>query len=151
MPENKEPKQRPHTISWKGRTRITKQSFKDECDINLIMARHARTGEITHLNGAQPHYGDFTNAQTYLDAQQSLIIANEAFASLPSEVRERFGNDPASLLNFLDQAENHDEAVELGLLPKPEAAKSPPAEAGSSSPPPAEIPQGEKPPGDTPT
>ena len=48
--------------------RGAKQSFKDACDINLIMKRHAKTGVLDHLNVNPGTYGDFANADDYLTA-----------------------------------------------------------------------------------
>ena len=52
----------------------------------------------------------------YADAQQLVIDANNAFANLPSRLRDRFANDPAKLLDFLSRKENLDEAISLGLV-----------------------------------
>lgn len=98
----------------------TLQAFKNECDINRIMKRYQQTGVIDHVNRAQPRFGDI---QTY-DFQESLNIVLEAearFAALPAEVRDRFGNDPARLLEFVGKAENLQEAVKLGLVDAPPA------------------------------
>ena len=45
------------------------------------------------------------------------------FDNLPSDVRNRFNNNPAQLLDFVADPENKEEAIELGLLPKPEITK----------------------------
>ena len=37
---------------------MTKQSFKDECDINKIMAKFQKTGAIEHYAKHAPSYGD---------------------------------------------------------------------------------------------
>jgi hypothetical protein len=39
---------------------------------------------------------------------------------LPAELRARFENDPAKLIEFIDNSENLDEAINLGLVNKPE-------------------------------
>ena len=36
--------------------------------------------------------------------------------ALPSDVRSRFGNNPAELLDFLNDNSNYDEAIRLGLI-----------------------------------
>jgi len=40
-------------------------------------------------------------------------------ASLPSKIRDRFGNDPSQLLSFLADSSNKDEAISLGLVSAP--------------------------------
>ena len=44
----------------------TKQSFKRQCDINDLVARHLHTGLADHLNTRQPLYGDDTAAKDLL-------------------------------------------------------------------------------------
>lgn len=96
----------------------TKQSFKDECDINTIMRRYEQTGVLQHLSRGQPQYVDATSAD-YQASMELVVAAREMFDALPSRVRERFQNDPASMLAFVDNAENRDEAIKLGLIPAP--------------------------------
>ena len=38
--------------------------------------------------------------------------------ALPAQIRSRFENDPAKLIDFLDNSENLDEAIKLGLVSK---------------------------------
>lgn len=99
---------------------MTKQEFKDECDINQIMKRYEVTGEIRHVNSREGTYGDFTDVKSYHDAQNIVLEANAFFADLPATVRDRFGNDPAKMLAFLEDGKNRDEAIELGLVKRPE-------------------------------
>lgn len=100
---------------------LTQQSSKDECDINLIIAKAKRGAEISHLNPRTPFYGDFT--QIPKDLRECLMAvrkADEAFMSLDAVVRRRFDNDPVKLLDFLNDPANRKEAIELGLVSAPE-------------------------------
>ncbi len=101
---------------------MTKQSFKDECDINVILARWNKNEILEHVARGRPQYGDFTNVTTYQEALDQVKAAEEAFGDLPAEIRARFKNDPQQLLLFMDDEANMDEAVELGILPKPPVA-----------------------------
>lgn len=108
----------------------TKQSFKDECDINVIMRRYQVTGELVHLNQRSPLFGDFPDMD-FQSAMAIVIQARENFATLPSEVRDRFANDPGRLLSFLQDPANREEAIKLGLVriaeqPAPTPEPSPP-------------------------
>lgn len=111
----------------------TVQADKDACDINKIMARYAKTGELPPGIGIGS-YGDFSEVGEYLDAVTAVERAKEQFAALPSKVRERFANDPARLLAFVHDSRNLEEARALGLLgdvpapatPEPVAAAKPP-------------------------
>lgn len=93
----------------------THQSFKDECDINNVMSKWQRTGVLQHTPIAVPRYEDVSAYDSYHDALNMVIQANESFDSLPSKVRARFANDPAEFLAFCDDPANAGELVSLGL------------------------------------
>lgn len=103
----------------------THQSFKDDCDINIIMSRYQQTGVIEHLAKRPPMWGDVPNLDFH-QAMGLLIEAREKFDSLPSAVRERFGNDPLKMVDFLKDAANRQEAEKLGLLTPREPARGAP-------------------------
>ncbi|MEM1832092.1 MAG: hypothetical protein QXJ97_11255 [Desulfurococcaceae archaeon] len=100
---------------------LTKQSFKQEADINSIIARWRKTGIIDHLNPSQPRYGDFSNIPSYDEALNTVIAAESAFMTLPARVRKRFDNDPGYFLEFVQDPKNASELVELGLVDVPSA------------------------------
>jgi len=114
---------------------ITQQQFKDECDINKIMEKYQRTGQITHLARNQGIYADLTSLGDYQQSLQKVIDAENAFDTLPAKVRERFGNDPAGLLTFLADPQNKEEAIKLGLIEKPKKAPTPTNEPNEPTPP----------------
>lgn len=96
---------------------MAQQHFKDECDINQIMARYQRTGILTDNPGSlRPLFGDFSNVSDFQSAQNAILDVNDSFMSLPSSIRARFNNDPGYLLEFLAKEENRGEAVSLGLV-----------------------------------
>lgn len=100
--------------------KLTQQSAKDECDINLIVERAKRGAEISHVNERVPQYGDFTQIPTDLrECLMQVKKAETAFMSLDAHVRARFQNDPVLLLDFLNDPKNRVEAVELGLVEAP--------------------------------
>lgn len=116
---------------------LTKQSFKDECDINFILSKWKRTGQIppSQVGTLPPHYGDFSNPTDYMDALNAVLEAKEAFAALPAFLRDRFANEPANLLRFLSIPENQEEAIRLGLAqPPPSGSPDPKAEGETSTP-----------------
>lgn len=76
---------------------LTHQSFRNECDINQIMNKYRKTGQMTHLSTHRGAYGDFTNIGDYQESLNKVILADEAFASLPAHLRKRFGNSPRKL------------------------------------------------------
>lgn len=95
---------------------MTKQSHKDECDVNNILKKYSQTGVITHSNSKQGTYGNFADAQDYQSSLNSLMTAQDNFDNLPAQIRDRFKNDPYELLTFLDNPANKDEAIKLNLL-----------------------------------
>lgn len=48
---------RPHAIVGFPPTK-TRNSFKDECDVNKIVATYAKTGMVNHVARVTPEYGD---------------------------------------------------------------------------------------------
>lgn len=101
----------------------TKQSFKEECDINTIVERFGLTGELPQ-NVRAPEYRDFTSAVDYHTALNAIAQANEAFDQMPANVRARFHNDPGEFVDFVNDNNNREEAKKLGLL-VPEAMQQP--------------------------
>lgn len=93
----------------------TKQSFKDECDINVIMRRYDKTGVLPAGVGVGS-YADFSSVGSFQDSQNILIKAQSQFDALPARVRDRFQNDPEKLLRFIADKANFEEAKKLGLL-----------------------------------
>lgn len=93
----------------------TKQSFKDECDINNILLRWQKTGVVEHLNRFRGDYSDFTGVQDYQSSLNAVMAADEAFSTLPSSIRKYFANSPAEFLNFVSNPANQDEMIRMGL------------------------------------
>ena len=113
---------------------MAQQQFREECDINTIMERFGRTGELI-APVRMPQYGDFDGVSDYHSAMNAIVEAQSAFDSLPAKVRARFGNDPAEFLDFVYNEENREEAIRLGLVEaviQPLAAVSEPSEDGSA-------------------
>lgn len=121
---------------------MTKQSFVAECDINNIIKQYRLTGQVRHISAkaAQGTYEDLPDPMEFQDALNVVIQSEEAFATLPSHVRDRFGNDPEQFLQFMANPSNQDEIIKLGLGKD----NRPPKEAPPPSPTPQTPPTGEK-------
>lgn len=104
--------------------------FQDECDVNQILRKFQKTGLVSHLAKGQPQYGDFTNVTSYADAVSQVREAEAAFLELPANIRRRFENNPTALVEFMNDAANLDEAIELGLVTK----RAKPAETATETP-----------------
>ena len=93
---------------------LTKQSFKQECDVNNILKNYNKTGVMPeNFNPGEYRDLDGTDYQEYM---QTVASANSMFEELPSALRKRFKNDPAQLLSFVHDDKNVAEAQNLGLL-----------------------------------
>lgn len=124
---------------------MTKQSFKDDCDVNRIMKRFQQTGIVDHVNKFAGDYGDYTDLpQSYHEACNQVLEAESMFMSLPSTVRSHFDNDPGKFLAAVDGAAkgngfHENELRELGVLPRQSSGETgidnPPEPTGSGDPP----------------
>ena len=108
---------------------LAQQHFKEECDINTILQKFNITGLLPE-NPLSPRYGDFTGISDYHTALNRVIAAQDEFDALPANIRARFENDPAQLIEFMENSENRSEAEKLGLIEPAaavavEAAKTP--------------------------
>lgn len=109
----------------------TKQSFKEECDINNIMARYLKTGVLEHVRQTVGQYLDVTGAD-FQSAQDLVAGANSMFHMLPAHIRTKFDNDAGKFLDYMENPRNAEEARELGLLPSEPPSSYPPTGAPSS-------------------
>ena len=146
----KEPNQPPRKYGWRERTptdcgdqKRTKQSFKDDCDINLIVRRHASTGMYAHLNPLTPSYGDFSGVVELQDAIALTRQSEADFAELPARVRAVCNNDPVVFLQEVHDPEGIQYLVDAGLPMaegwEPPATETPAGDGGEKATPPAET------------
>jgi len=113
---------------------LAQQEFKDETDINTIMARYHSGHAINFVNKHAPQYGDVSSID-FQSAMETVAQGKSMFADLPSNIREKFKNDPALFMDFIHDEKNAAEAAEMGLLspeatqrilnPTPEPTKAP--------------------------
>lgn len=92
----------------------TDQSMKDECDVNEILRKYMKTGQI-NLPNQHGQYLDVSDIQDLHLALTQVNEATQAFDQLPPEIRRRFGNSLTELVSFLDDPQNNEEAIKLGL------------------------------------
>lgn len=103
---------------------LTQQQFKDDCDINNIVAKFSNTGEFKHLTKKTGVYADFSEIRDYQEMLETVKYGQEAFASLPAKTRARFANNPGELLSFIQDPKNKDEAIAIGLIDPPPKVES---------------------------
>lgn len=113
----------------------TKQSQAKKADINNIIKRYKRTGILgdpATIGKRKAIFADCTQVSDFYELQNKIVSANNAFNTLPSDVRNKFNNEPEELIRFLQDDANYEEAVRLGLVDKKEQpvtdGGTPPAE-----------------------
>lgn len=115
---------------------LTHQSFKEECDINTLLSNMAANGLFP--DDHQPlNYKDCVASVDYKTALDIIIQSEDAFYSLEANIRARFNNDPAQLLEFLEDKNNRVEAENLGIITPIKAEPKPPTVEGAVVPNPA--------------
>lgn len=101
---------------------VTQQNFRKECDINTIVERARKTG-VAPGTVKKGIYADVSNMPDYRACLEIVEKADEAFSSLDSGTRARFGNDPGRMIAFLQASVGDEkltaEAIELGLVDAP--------------------------------
>lgn len=136
---------RTKVVSPKGKQKA-QQQFKEDADLNIIMRKFQKGEAIDHFAKYGGVYGDF-NPHTYQESLNIIKKADEMFAELPSNVRNRFENDPSAFLTFVQNPDNLEEAktMGLGLAPAKPDPHAPPQDPAPQAPAPA------APPPDTPS
>ncbi len=89
----------------------TKQCFKDECNIQKIMARAEKAGTISHLQKYEGVYADYSDFD-FFEQTQKLTQGREIFDALPAELRREFGQSPAAFFNYVNDPENAEDLRE---------------------------------------
>lgn len=92
----------------------TVQSEAESCEINNIMAKYERTGVLEHAREGG-RYEDLPAPMEYQEALNRVMEAEQSFDGLPAGVRKEFDNDPTKFLSFVENPENVDRMIELGL------------------------------------
>lgn len=108
---------------------LTRQEFKDECDLGKILERFRRTpeGEEAFRSASgfaeECRFDDVSCVPDFRASRDTIIAAEAKFMALPPMVRRRFDNDAAAFLDFVQDPKNLDEARALGLCkPAPQDA-----------------------------
>ncbi len=86
----------------------TKQSMRDECNVNLIVANFTKTGFLGHLAQGVPEFVDVSEMTDYRSVIEQVRSVEKYFAGLPAEVRTAFGNDAVDFMQYLETASVED-------------------------------------------
>lgn len=101
----------------------TEQAHKDDCDINKIMARYVKTGQLPDPGRPVGHFLDVTDFGDFQSSMDKVVAARQAFDALPANVREQYRNDPVVYV----EAMRRDFEKEEGAFKK-KPKDSPPAD-----------------------
>lgn len=95
----------------------TQQQFTEDCDINVIARRFGLDKAPMLPAVTDPsYYGDVSNVPDLRTVLDMALDARAKFMMLPARLRARFDNQPGKMWAFLQDSENMEEAVRLGLL-----------------------------------
>ena len=99
---------------------VTKQEFKDECNVNVIVEAYKKGAPL----GVTIHDGQFADVSElgdYKTAVDTVLEAEAIFKKLPMTIKSVV-KDPAGFVDFVNDPENKDQLVKWGLVPGPEPA-----------------------------
>lgn len=107
---------------------LTQQQFTEDADLNVIAKRFGLESIPTvPLNPAL--FRDTTEDPDLREILENNRMARDNFMMMPAKLRKRFHNSPKEFWDFLNDPENLEEAVRLGIL-----QQETPATAGAAAP-----------------
>lgn len=94
----------------------TEQSHKEEVNINNIVKRHGidLVQKTAMLQSADYQFDDIPG-NDFAEAMIKVTKAQQTFDSMPSQLRKKFNNSPAEFLDYIQDKNNIDSLVEMGL------------------------------------
>lgn len=118
-------------------------SQQEECEVNNIMDKYLKTGQVTHLQSLHGQFADVSEIPDLHTALTQVTQAQTTFNLLPAELRERFENSPVKMIAFLSDPRNDQEAISLNLktpntqtpAPVPEPVPTPSPSINATLPP----------------
>lgn len=110
----------------------TRQSDAQSADINFIIKRYESTG-VLPVEQRQGVFMDISQMPSFAAALDQVNKATDYFMSLPPDVRAKFDNDPARLLDAWNQGQMADVFERIGLLERVPAEEVEPKEAPPTS------------------
>lgn len=113
-----EPRKRVRVIAKSGLPSRTQQQFKDEVNINNIVAKFNTAG-VPIQPADNQQYADLSKAEDYQTSLNKVIRSQQAFDELPAKIRKEFDNDPKHFLHFMEDGKNLERARELGIVSRP--------------------------------
>lgn len=100
----------------------TQQHYKDQANINNILAKWHKSGIDPRRTGRKSMYVDHRDLpKDYETALQKVMAAEDTFDHLPSSIRNKFNNNVQAMIDFAKDPKNLEEGIKIGLFepPKP--------------------------------
>ncbi len=91
---------------------LTQQHFKDDCDVNVILDRFMKTGDLP-TSSAIPTFQDVSEFADFRELQVAMSDAREYFESLPARVRARYNNDLTTFYETLNTRQGYTDFLTL--------------------------------------
>ena len=79
------------------------------------MTKFENNAIINHTNNQIAQFGDFSEIDSYQDALNKIMLAEDMFNSLPAQARKHFDNDPLKFVQAAQDPSNDSLMVSLGL------------------------------------
>ena len=97
------------------------QQFKNECDINYVVAHNSAEGVaiVCERNQKVAQYGECDMFKSALEHADEFARTKEYFENMPSDVRKQFGNDFSLFLEQSQDSKMFDKFCDLGIYEKP--------------------------------
>lgn len=99
---------------------LTQQQYTDEVNLNVMMARMGmKDGSIPPGAFDPRQFGtvqDFSDAPDLKEIFDRTFAARDMFMQLPATIRNRFSNNPAIMLDWVNNPANLEEARKLGFF-----------------------------------
>lgn len=105
----------PYSALEPGKGAGAKQSMLDECDVNLIVERFAKTGLLEHIAEGIPQYVDASELGDFRSVLEQVRKVEDYFSGLPAAVRSSFQNDAARFMDYLESGASAEDLQKLGL------------------------------------
>ena len=93
---------------------MTKQSFRDECDINVIVRRFTQTGQIPDVNQRPLVFGDQDDTPLHAQACAMANVKSQ-FETLPAHLRRKYG-DVSNVIEAMSHPEGASELHADGIF-----------------------------------
>lgn len=98
---------------------VVDESKLAEADLNILVKRWMRGEPVPQF--APEEFGDVSDAGSFMEMQEKLLVVKNAFERVPAHMREHFGNSAVVFADALVDPARKEELVQLGLFaPEPE-------------------------------